>query len=411
MKRVVVTGMGAVTPIGIGVKEFWKGIMENRVGIGPIQNFDTTEYKAKLSAEVRDFDPKDYIEFKAAKRMDRFSQFAVVAAMEAMADSGLDVSKEDVYRLGVEIGSGVGSLMGIEREYDKLLAKGPSRVHPLSAPLVLGNMAAANVAMTFGFRGKCLDVVTACATGTNSIGEAFRSIQHGELDVILAGGVDSSVSRFGVATFQALTALTTSEDPLCASIPFDKRRNGFVTGEGAGVLVLEELEHAKKRGAKIYAEIGGYGATCDAHHVTTPLEDGSAAARAMTMAMEDAGVTPDQVDYINAHGTSTVYNDMYETRAIKRAFGDAAYKVHINSTKSMIGHMFAGGGAVELITCIQSILNGYIHPTVGLKEDDPECDLDYTKGEGIYTDVHVAISNSLGFGGHNATVLVKEYKE
>lgn len=410
MKRVVVTGMGAVTPIGIGVDAFWKSILENKVGIGPIMNFDTENYKAKLSAEVRDFNVKDYLDPKIAKRMDRFSQFAAVAATEAMNDSGLDVSKENVYRLGVGIGSGVGSLMGIEREYDKMLEKGPSRIHPLTAPLVLGNMAAANVAMMFGFRGKCLDVVTACATGSNSIGEAFRSIQHGELDVVLAGGVDSSVSRLGVATFQALTALTTSEDPTCASIPFDKRRNGFVIGEGAGVLVLEELEHAKQRGAKIYAEIGGYGATCDAHHITTPLEDGTAAAYAMTMAMEDAGVKPEEVDYINAHGTSTVYNDLYETRAIKLAFKDAAYKVHINSTKSMVGHMFAGGGAVELITCIESILNGYIHPTVGLVEDDPECDLDYTKGEGIHTDVNVAISNSLGFGGHNATVLVKKYE-
>lgn len=410
MKRVVVTGMGAVTPIGIGVKNFWDGIKENKVGIGPIMNFDTADYKVKLSAEVRDFNVKDYLDPKAARRMDRFSQFAVTASKEAMADSGLDVEKEDCYRLGVSVGSGVGSLMGIEREYDKMLEKGPGRIHPLSAPLVLGNMAAANVAMQHKFRGKCIDVVTACATGTNSIGEAFRSIQHGELDVVLAGGVDSSVSRFGVATFQALTALSYSEDPLAASIPFDKRRDGFVTGEGAGILVLEELEHARNRGAHIYAEIAGYGATCDANHVTTPLEDGSAAGMAMTLAMNDAGVKPEQVDYINAHGTSTVYNDLYETRAIKRAFSDAAYHVHINSTKSMIGHMFAGGGAVELITCIKSINENYIHPTVGLKEDDPECDLDYTKGEGIHTPVHIAISNSLGFGGHNATVLVKEYE-
>ncbi|MCH5267480.1 MAG: beta-ketoacyl-ACP synthase II [Lachnospiraceae bacterium] len=409
MRRVVVTGMGAVTPIGIGVDKFWEGIKENRVGIGPIQNFDTAEYKAKLSAEVLDFNVKDYIDAKAAKRMDRFSQFAVTASVEAMKDSGLQVTNEDSYRLGVCIGSGVGSLMGIEREYDKLLAKGPGRIHPLTAPLVLGNMAAASVAMYHGFQGKCIDVVTACATGTNSIGEAFRSIQHGELDAVLAGGVDSSVSRFGVATFDALTALTDSEDPLCASIPFDRRRNGFVTGEGAGILVLEELEHAKARGAHIYAEIGGYGATCDAHHVTTPLEDGSAAAKAMTMAMEDAGVKPEEVDYINAHGTSTKYNDLFETRAIKLAFGNSAYRVHINSTKSMIGHMFAGGGGAELITCIKSINEGYIHPTVGLVEDDPECDLDYTKGEGLSVPVHIAISNSLGFGGHNATVLVKEY--
>ena len=262
MKRVVVTGMGAVTPIGITVEKFWESVLEGKVGIGPIQNFDTTQYKAKLSAEVIDFDPKAYIEPKAAKRMDRFSQMAVTASSEAMQDSGLNIEEEDSYRLGVCVGSGVGSLMGIEREYDKMLAKGPGRIHPLTAPLVLGNMAAASVAMYHGFQGKCIDVVTACATGTNSIGEAFRSIQHGEADVILAGGVDSSVSRFGVAAFQALTALTDSEDPTAASIPFDKRRNGFVTGEGAGIFVLEELEHAKARGAHIYAEIGGYGATC-----------------------------------------------------------------------------------------------------------------------------------------------------
>lgn len=409
MKRVVITGMGAVTPIGTGVEKFWNSILNNEIGIRPIRNFDTTDYKAKLSAEVVDFEPKDYLDGKALKRLDRFSQFAVVASIEAMEDSGLKTEEEDAYRLGVCIGSGTGSLMGIEREYDKMLAKGPGRIHPLTAPLVLGNMAAANVAMHHGFQGKCIDVVTACATGTNSIGEAFRSIRHGELDVVLAGGVDSSVSRFGVATFQALTALTDSEDPACASIPFDRRRNGFVTGEGAGVLVLEELEHAKRRGAHIYGEIAGYGATCDAHHVTTPLEDGSAAAKAMSMAIEEAGLSPADVDYINAHGTSTHYNDLYETRAIKLAFSEDAYKVHINSTKSMIGHMFAGGGAVELITCVKSINESYIHPTVGLVEDDPECDLDYTKGQGIHTPVHVAISNSLGFGGHNATVLVKEY--
>lgn len=409
MKRVVVTGMGLITPIGNTVQKYWENIHAGKVGIGPIQNFDTAEYKAKLSAEVLDFEPKDYMTPKDAKRMDRFSQFAVAAAKQAVEDAELHMEQEDSYRVGVCIGSGVGSLMGIEREYDKMLAKGPGRIHPLTAPMVLGNMAAANVAMQFGLHGKCIDVVTACATGTNSIGEAFRSIQHGEADVILAGGVDSSVSRFGVATFQALTALSASEDPAQASIPFDRKRDGFVTGEGAGVLILEELEHAKARGAKIYAEIGGYGATCDASHLTAPLEDGSGAARAMEMAIQDAGLTPGDVDYINAHGTSTPMNDKIETAAIKLAFGEKAYHVKINSTKSMIGHLFGAGGAVELITCILSIREGYIHQTVGLVDDDPECDLDYTKGEGVYMPVHVAISNSLGFGGHNATVLVKEY--
>ncbi len=409
MKRVVVTGMGLITPIGNSIEEFWKSIHEGRVGIGPIRNFDTTNYKVKLSAEVTDFEPKDYIPAKDAKRMDRFSQFAVAAATQAVKDAGINMEQEDRYRAGVSIGSGTGSLMGIEREYDKLLAKGPGRIHPLTAPMVLGNMAAANVAITFGCRGKCLDIVTACATGTNSIGEAFRSIQHGEADIILAGGVDSSVSRFGVATFQALTALSLSEDPLQASIPFDRKRDGFVTGEGAGVLVLEELEHALARNAHIYAEIGGYGATCDASHLTAPLEDGSGAARAMKLAIEDAGLSPGDIDYINAHGTSTPMNDKLETKAIKLAFGDNAYKVKINSTKSMIGHLFGAGGAVELITCILSINEGYIHHTAGLTDDDPECDLDYTKGNGVYMPVNTAISNSLGFGGHNATILVKKY--
>lgn len=411
MRRVVVTGMGVITPIGNSVEEFWNGIKAEKVGINPIVNFDTTEYKAKLSADVKDFDAKKYMDAKSAKRMDRFSQFAVAAAREAAEDAGLDMEREDPFRVGISIGSGVGSLMGIEREYDKMLAKGPTRINPLTAPMVLGNMAAANVSIQFGIHGKSIDVVTACATGTNSIGEAFHAVKYGELDVMFAGGVDSSISRFGVATFQALTALTDSNDPLNASIPFDKRRNGFVTGEGAGVLILEELEHAKKRGAHIYAEIGGYGATSDANHVTSPLEDGLCAAKAMQLAIEEAGMKPEDIQYINAHGTSTIYNDLFETRAIKRAFGDWAYKVKINSTKSMIGHLFGAGGAVELITCIKSINEGYIHPTVGLKEDDPECDLDYTKGTGVHMEVCAAISNSLGFGGHNATILVKKYEE
>lgn len=411
MRRVVVTGMGVITPIGNSVQEFWNGIKAKKVGINPIVNFDTTQYKAKLSADVKDFDVKKYMDVKSAKRMDRFSQFAVAAAREAAEDAGLDMEKEDSFRVGISIGSGVGSLMGIEREYDKMLAKGPTRINPLTAPMVLGNMAAANVSIQFGIHGKSIDVVTACATGTNSIGEAFHAVKYGELDIMFAGGVDSSISRFGVATFQALTALTDSEDPFNASIPFDKRRNGFVTGEGAGVLILEELEHAKKRGAHIYAEIGGYGATSDANHMTAPLEDGLCAAKAMELAIKEAGMKPEDIQYINAHGTSTVYNDLFETRAIKRAFGDWAYKVKINSTKSMIGHLFGAGGAVELVTCIKSINEGYIHPTVGLKEDDPECDLDYTKGAGVYMDIRAAISNSLGFGGHNATILVKKYEE
>lgn len=409
MNRVVVTGMGAVTPIGNNINEFWNSIKAGKVGFAPISGFDTEEYSAKLAAEVRDFNPTDYMDRKAARRMDRFSQLAVTAANEAAADADIDISQENPYRLSVTVGSGVGSLMGIEREFEKLLTKGPRKINPLTAPLVLGNMAAANIAIQLGFKGKCLDTVTACATGSNSIGEAFRSIKYGECDVAAAGGVDSSVSRFGVAAFQSLTALTPSTDPLRASIPFDKERNGFVTGEGAGVLMLESLDHAQRRGAKIYAEIVGYGATCDANHITTPMANGSGMAEAIRLAMQEAEISPEDVDYVNAHGTSTVYNDLYETVAIKRAFGKAAYKLKINSTKSMTGHLFGASGAVELITCIKSINEGYIHPTVGLKVDDPECDLDYTKGEGVHMPVNIAISNSLGFGGHNAAIAVRKF--
>ena len=409
MKRVVVTGMGAVTPIGITVEKFWESVLEGKVGIGPIQNFDTTQYKAKLSAEVIDFDPKAYIEPKAAKRMDRFSQMAVTASIEAMQDSGLNIEEEDSYRLGVCVGSGVGSLMGIEREYDKMLAKGPGRIHPLTAPLVLGNMAAASVAMYHGFQGKCIDVVTACATGTNSIGEAFRSIQHGEADVMFAGGTESSISPIGIGGFAALTALSTSTDPKRASIPFDKERNGFVMGEGAGVVVLEELGHALKRGAHIYAEITGYGCSSDAYHITSPMEDGSGAAYAMTSAMKEAEVKPDDIDYINAHGTSTHHNDLFETRAIKLALKDAAYNVPVSSTKSMVGHLLGAAGAVEFIACVKSIQDGYIHPNVGLSETEEEMDLNYVKDEGIEKDVDVVMTNSLGFGGHNATLIVRKY--
>lgn len=409
MNRVVVTGMGAVTPIGNNINEFWNSIKAGKVGFAPISGFDTEEYSAKLAAEVRDFNPTDHIDRKAARRMDRFSQLAVTAANEAAADADIDISQENPYRLSVMVGSGVGSLMGIEREFEKLLTKGPRKINPLTAPLVLGNMAAANIAIQLGFKGKCLDTVTACATGSNSIGEAFRSIKYGECDIAAAGGVDSSVSRFGVAAFQSLTALTPSTDPLRASIPFDKERNGFVTGEGAGVLMLESLDHAQRRGAKIYAEIVGYGATCDANHITTPMANGSGMAEAIRLAMQEAEISPEDVDYVNAHGTSTVYNDLYETVAIKRAFGKAAYKLKINSTKSMTGHLFGASGAVELITCIKSINEGYIHPTVGLKVDDPECDLDYTKDEGVHMPVNIAISNSLGFGGHNAAISVRKF--
>ena len=409
--RVVVTGMGAITPIGNDVESFWNGLKEKKVGIGPITKFDTTDYKVKIAAEVKDFDPKAYMDPKAAKRMERFSQFAVAAAKEALEDAGIDMEKEDPFRVGVSVGSGIGSLQSMEREYKKLLDKGPSRVNPLLVPMMICNMAAGNVAIQFGLKGKCINVVTACATGTHSIGEAFRSIQCGEAEVMVAGGTEASIAPIGVAGFTALTALTTAEDPMRASIPFDKDRSGFVMGEGAGVVVLESLEHALARNAKIYAEVVGYGATCDAYHITSPAEDGSGAAKAMEYAMADGGVKPEDIDYINAHGTSTHHNDLFETKAIKLAFGDHAKNVHINSTKSMIGHLLGAAGGVEFITCVKSIENGFIHATAGLEEEGEGCDLDYTKGEGISCDVNYAISNSLGFGGHNASLLVKKFQQ
>ena len=410
-KRVVVTGLGAITPIGNDVESFWNGLKNGTVGIGPVTTFDTTEYKAKLAAEVKDFDPKKYMDMKTARRMERFSQFAVAAAKEALEDAGIDMEKEEPFRVGVCVGSGIGGLEAIEREYKKLLEKGPGRVNPLLVPLMISNMAAGNIAIQFGLKGKNTNVVTACATGTHSIGEALRAIQYGEADVMVAGGAEASITPVGLAGFAALTALNTTEDPKRASIPFDKERNGFVMGEGAGIVVLESLEHAKARGAKIYAELAGYGATCDAYHITSPAEDGSGAAKAMEIAIADAGMKPEDVDYVNAHGTSTHHNDLFETKAIKLALGDHAYDVKINSTKSMIGHLLGAAGGVEFIACVKSIQDGYVHVTAGLEVDDEECDLDYTKGQGVAMDVNCAISNTLGFGGHNATLLVKKFAE
>ncbi len=409
--RVVVTGMGAITPIGNSVDEFWNGLKEKKVGIGPISVFDTTDYKVNLAAEVKGFEGKNYMDPKTAKRMERFSQFAVAASKEALEDAGINMEKEEPYRVGVCIGSGIGSLQSIEREYKKLLDKGPNRVNPLLVPLMIGNMAAGNVAIQFGLKGKCFNVVTACATGTHSIGEAFRSIQYGEADVMVAGGTEASITPLSIAGFAALTALSTSEDPLRASIPFDRERNGFVMGEGAGVVVLESLEHAKARGAKIYGELVGYGATCDAYHITSPAENGSGAAKAMEVAIEDAGIKPEEIDYVNAHGTGTHHNDLFETKAIKLALGQHAYEVSINSTKSMVGHLLGAAGGVEFITCVKSIEEGFVHATVGLETEDEDCDLNYTKGEGVHREIQYAISNSLGFGGHNASLVVKKFEE
>lgn len=409
--RVVVTGMGAITPIGNDVESFWSGLKEKRTGFGPITYFDTAEFKVKLAALVKDFDPKQYMDPKAARRMEGFSQFAVAAASEALSEAGIDMAQEDPYMVGVSIGSGIGSLQAIEREHSKLLEKGPGRVNPLLIPMMIGNMAAGNVSIQFGLKGKCLNVVTACATGSHSIGEAFRSIQYGEADVMVAGGAEACITPLSVAGFSGVTALSTNSDPMTASRPFDLNRDGFVIGEGAGVVVLESLEHAQKRGAKILAEIVGYGATSDAYHITSPMEDGGGAAKAMEFAMKDAGITPEQLDYVNAHGTSTHHNDLFETRAIKLALGDHAYKVKINSTKSMIGHLLGAAGGVEFIACVKSVMDDFVHATAGLETPDEECDLDYTMGDGVAMNVNYAISNSLAFGGHNASLIVKKFKQ
>lgn len=409
-RRVVITGMGAITPIGNSVEEFWNGIKEGKTGFGPITYFDTADYRCKLAAEVKDFDPTQYMDKKSARRMEQFCQFAVAAAGQAIADAGLIMEQEDPYMVGCSVGSGIGSLQAMEREYDRLKEKGPGRVGPMLVPLMISNMAAGNVSIAYGLKGKSLNVVTACATGTHSIGEAYRTIQYGDADVMVAGGTESSITPIGIAGFSALTALSFSEDPQRASIPFDKDRNGFVMGEGSAVVVLEELEHAKRRGAKIYAELIGYGCSSDAYHITSPAEDGSGAATAMLNALKDGGVAPEELTYINAHGTSTHHNDLFETRAIKLAFGEHAYDLKINSTKSMVGHLLGAAGAVEFVTCVKEIQEGYIHRTVGLRETEEELDLNYCR-DSYKEEVPYALTNSLGFGGHNASLLLKKYME
>ena len=392
MRRVVVTGLGAVTPIGLNTDDFWDAIKKNTVGIDTITSFDSSEYKAHLAAEVKGFNAADCMDFKASRRMEKFSQYAVAAAFEALKDSGLNIENEDAYMAGVSVGSGIGSLSAMENSHKKLLEKGPSRINPLLVPMMITNMAAGNVSIQLGLKGKSINVVTACATGTNSI------------------GTESAVTPIGIGGFAALTALSESTDPLKASLPFDKNRNGFVMGEGAGVVVLEELEHALKRNAHIYAEVAGYGCTSDAYHITSPMEDGSAAAHAMELAMKEAGLAPEDIDYINAHGTSTHHNDLFETRAIKLAFGEHAYDLKINSTKSMVGHLLGAAGAVEFVTCVKEIQEGYIHRTVGLRETEEELDLNYCR-DSYEEEVPYALTNSLGFGGHNASLLLKKYIE
>ena len=410
MRRVVVTGLGAITPIGNNVKDFFENVKAEKTGFSEITQFDASEYKCRLAAEVKDFDPAFYMDKKSARRMERFSQFAVAASKEAMEDSAIDMEKEDPYRVGCAISSGIGSLQAMEREHKRLLEKGPSRVNPLLVPLMISNMAAGNVSIAYGLKGKSLNVVTACASGTNSIGEAFRTIQYGDADVMLAGGTESSITPIGIAGFAALTALTDSTDPKRCSIPFDEERSGFVMGEGAGVVVLEELEHAKRRGARIYAEVIGYGCSSDAFHITSPAEDGQGAARAMLCAIQDGGIDKEELTYINAHGTSTHHNDLFETRAIKLAFGKHADHLKINSTKSMIGHLLGAAGAVEFITCIKEMEENFIHRTVGLEKSEEELNLNYCR-QSYQEQVPYALSNSLGFGGHNASILIKKYNE
>ena len=410
-KRVVVTGMGVISPVGNRIETFWKSLKEGKVGIHETTAFDVTDYKWKLSAQVDGFDPQDYMDRKAARRMERFSQFAVAAARQAIENAALDLEKEDRTRIGVSVGSGIGSLQAADKETRHLLEKGPGRVSPLFVPVMISNMASGNVAIQFGLKGKCINVVTACATGTHSIGEAARAIQWGDADVMVCGGTEAAITPLGIGGFGALTALTLSTDPLRASIPFDRDRSGFVMGEGAGVIVLESYEHAVKRGARILAELAGYGATCDAFHITSPAEDGEGAARAMLLAVEEAGLRPDEVDYINAHGTSTHHNDLFETMAIKKAFAEHAYRLNINSTKSMTGHMLGAAGAVELIVCVLSVMENYVHQTAGYQIQDENLDLNYTPRAESSRTIRTAISNSLGFGGHNGTLLVQKWEE
>lgn len=408
-RRVVITGLGAITPIGNSVDAFWEAVKREEIGFAEITHFDAAGYKCHVAAEVKDFDPKEYMDFRSAKRMEPFCQYAVAAAKEAMEDSGLQMEQEDAYRVGTSISSGVGSMQAMERENQKLVEKGPSRVNPLFVPMMISNMAAGNVSIQFGLKGKSINVVTACTSGTNAVGEAFRTIQYGDADVMVAGGTEGCITPLGVAGFTALTALSSESDPKRASLPFDKNRSGFVMGEGAAILVLEELEHARARGAKIYAEIIGYGCSADAYHITSPAEDGAGAARAMTNALADGGLKPEELTYINAHGTATHHNDLFETRAIKLAFGDHADKLKINSTKSMIGHLLGAAGAIECLTCVKEMQEGFIHATVGYETPDEELDLNYCK-EAVQENVPYALSNSLGFGGHNASILLKKWE-
>ena len=409
-RRVVITGMGAITPIGNTVEEFWKGLKDGACGIERIGKFDTSEFKVKIAGEVKDFDAERYMSKKDVKRNDLFTVYALAAGVQAFEDSGLDMEKTDADKVGVIVGSGVGGLMTMEEQVTRLREKGPARVSPMFITMTIGNMASGMIAIRTGAKGVCEDIVTACSTGTNCIGRAFRDIKHGYLDACLAGGAEAAICEMGVAGFTNLTALSTEPDPKKACKPFDKERDGFVMGDGAGILVLEELEHAKARGAKIYGEVVGYGATGDAYHVTLPDPEGSGAAKAMKLAISEAGISPEEIGYINAHGTSTHANDVGETKAIKKAFGEElAKKIPISSTKSMTGHLLGAAGAIEAIACIKALEEGFLPPTINYHVPDEECDLDYIPNEGRKAEISYALSNSLGFGGHNGVLCFKKW--
>ena len=409
-RRVVITGLGAVTPIGNNIEEMWEGVKTNRCGIDFIKGYDTSSQKVKLAGEVKDLVVEDFIDKKSARKMDRFTQLAVIASKEAMKDSNLQVDEIDATRFGCMISSGIGGLSTIEKEHKKALEKGYDRVSPFYIPMVISNLAAGTVAIEVGAKGMCSCVVTACAGGTNCIGDAFRNIRDGYQDVMLAGGTEAAVTPLGIGGFTSMKALCEATDPKRASIPFDKERSGFVMGEGAGILILEELEHAKKRGAKIYGELVGYGSTCDAYHITAPAPNGEGGARAMIEALKDANIEPEKIDYINAHGTSTPLNDKGETAAVKTAFKDHAYKLAMSSTKSMTGHLLGASGAVEAIITTKALQEGYIPATINYQVPDEECDLDIVPNEGRNQNIEYAMSNSLGFGGHNATIIIKKYE-
>ena len=408
-RRVVITGLGAISPIGNNVNENWKGIENKVCGIDSISLFDASDYKTKFAAEVKNFNPLDHFEVKQARHLDRSSQFAIIAAREAFKDSGITEENTDFERCGIYISSGIGGLNTIQDQCEVNCIKGHNRVSPMFIPMSIANMPAGNVAIDLGLKGESMSIVTACASSTHAIGEAYKTIKYGTEDIIFAGGTEASICRAGIAGFENMKALTNATEKERASIPFDKERSGFVMGEGAAVLVLEELEHARKRGAKIYAEVVGFGATSDAYHITSPAPDGEGAARAMRRAMEDANIKPEEINYINAHGTSTHLNDLTETLAVKKALGEAAKNVMISSTKGNTGHLLGAAGAIEAIICVKAIENKLIPPTINYKEKDEECDLNIVPNETVKADIKVAMSNSLGFGGHNSSIILKKF--